>query len=247
MQKTQHFNLNQWDLDDLVRMQDFNADNLALDNALNSLSGQVTGLGSQVSGLDSQVSGLGSQVSGLGSQISGLPSADDLSSIQSALQATQSRLSGLEGSMLQYVPESSPSFTYQNGRYIMNFFGKGLDNYALICMNISILGGNTELFHLKPRYASSTGGACMITSYGDRFYTGAISLHPQMSTTTVLLFPLGGKSSGTIIGTVFFGSNIVGVGTTGTQMNGLSGFELAPASGSANGYDTINVELSGIK
>lgn len=219
MQKTQHYQLNQWALSDLVRMDDFNADNLAVDNAL----------------------------AGLSAQISGLPSASDIGSIQTALDAALTRLAGLEGGMLQYVPETNPQFVYQQDRYVLNFDGLELEDYALICLTVSIVGGGTQLFHLKPRYVTGASGACLITSYEDHFISGAIALHPKMTTTTVLLFPMGGKSSGTILGTVFFGNSMVGVGTTGTALSNLSGLELVSATGSTQAYDTIRVKLTGIK
>ena len=54
MKETAHYRLNQWELSDLIRMQDFNADNARLDAALNALSTRLDSAGDS-SALDAKL------------------------------------------------------------------------------------------------------------------------------------------------------------------------------------------------
>lgn len=54
MKETAHYKLNQWELSDLIRMQDFNADNTKLDAALAALSARVDAAGDS-SALDAKL------------------------------------------------------------------------------------------------------------------------------------------------------------------------------------------------
>ena len=46
MKQTDQYGLNQWDLSDRIRMEDFNADNFKIAAALAGLSGQMAGMAS---------------------------------------------------------------------------------------------------------------------------------------------------------------------------------------------------------
>ena len=47
MKQTERYGLNQWDLSDRIRMEDFNADNLKIAAALAGLDARADGLGGQ--------------------------------------------------------------------------------------------------------------------------------------------------------------------------------------------------------
>lgn len=62
MNKTQNFQLNQWDAADRVQRADFNADNAALENALTNLSNRCNGEDASISSLNGSVASLNSWV-----------------------------------------------------------------------------------------------------------------------------------------------------------------------------------------
>lgn len=62
MNKTQNFQLNQWDAADRVQRADFNADNAALENALTNLSNRCNGEDASISSLNGSVASLSARV-----------------------------------------------------------------------------------------------------------------------------------------------------------------------------------------
>lgn len=64
MQQTEQYQLNQWELSDRVRMEDFNADNTKLEAALAGLQTGLSGLGTNLSGLSGSISGINTALAG---------------------------------------------------------------------------------------------------------------------------------------------------------------------------------------
>lgn len=64
MQQTEQYQLNQWELADRVRMEDFNADNAKLETALTGLQTSLSGLGTRLNSLSGSVTELGVDLAG---------------------------------------------------------------------------------------------------------------------------------------------------------------------------------------
>ncbi|MBP3509465.1 hypothetical protein [Oscillibacter sp.] len=77
MQQTNNYGLNQWELTDLIKMEDFNGDNSKVDAALKTLAGQVAGKASS-------------------STVSSLSAAVNAKAAQSDLTAAVNRITALE-------------------------------------------------------------------------------------------------------------------------------------------------------
>lgn len=64
MQQTEQYQLNQWELADRVRMEDFNADNAKLETALAGLQTGLSGLGTRLNSLSGSVTELSGALAG---------------------------------------------------------------------------------------------------------------------------------------------------------------------------------------
>lgn len=231
MKETEHCHLNQWSLDDRVRMQDFNADNAKLDDAL-------AGLDSRVSGLDTLVSGLGTQVSGMGAQLDGMAAAEDLDAIQASLE---SKL-GTSAVRISFQPSSDGSaLEWRMG-------GLRLQDCAVFCLNLQFAGSITNTMLIQP-ILSVSGQESHCTGTGGET-ASALAAVCGTGTSSLIFFPL--KSASAAIGTVYFSGNttvggVAGVGGTGVAYGSLSGFRITKKNGSISQSELLAADLYQIK
>lgn len=259
MRQTDQYGLNQWDLSDRIRMEDFNADNLKIAAALAGLGARADGLGGQISGLDSQistlggqittldgqVSGLGEQLSALGGTVAGLPTSASLEKLKTTLQAADTNLQEtklgtetirLTGNKGFHASEDGSHFILNTSSHI------DLTSYYILFMIFKMSYSERETFYLKPVNDSMLSTGCISTQ--GVLDTGiATFIHSRQ--VSLVFFPMKGLASQ--IGCLFF-SETAGIGYSQLPFAQTEGFAIIPASGKpVNTRFQYDVTFLGIK
>lgn len=237
MRQTEHYELNQWDLTDRIRMSDFNADNLKIAAALAGLNGQAAGLTTQISGLTSQISGLTTQMGGLATQ-------EALNTAKAALEASGQQLQEkkLQSYSLRGASSDALGFQLNGSRYVLETGALELDKYAAFRLQLSIEDANDGTYYLNPIIQGNV-------KKGKFMYLGgttdqAMAILPSLSTTDCLFFPMCQKNA--VLGVLVFGKTL-GFGAYWSNYYLLNGFALSLASGTLSSTLSVKVDLYGIK
>ena len=252
MKQTDQYGLNQWDLSDRIRMEDFNADNLkiaaalaGLDARADGLGGQVSGLGGQIATLDGQVSGLGQQLSTLGGTVAGLPTSASLEQLKATLQRADAKLQEtklgtetirLTGSNGFHASEDGSHFILNTSSHI------NLTSYYILFMMFQMSYAELETFYLKPVNDSKLSTGCISTQ--GVLNTGiATFIHSRP--VSLVFFPVKGLARQ--LNCLFF-SETAGIGYSQLPFAQTEGFAIVPASGKAvNTHFQYDVTFLGIK
>ena len=101
MNQTQNYQLNQWEMTDLIKMEDFNGDNSKVDAALKTLAGQVAGKANSatVSSLSTKVNTKAAQsdLTAAVNRVTALESGKaDKTALESEIAAREAAVSALE-------------------------------------------------------------------------------------------------------------------------------------------------------
>ena len=235
MRKTEQYGLNQWDLPDRVRMEDFNSDNARIEEALGALS-------TRISGLDGQLGSLNGQLGGLGTQVGGLVTTETFAETKAALERTYKILTQtkLERSNIyncSFVRSADNTYMF------MDVSTMELKSYSMFSIYIILSGGKSESYSLNPYVSSGkiSTGKCFSINGGS---TQAIAILNRSSTASLLFFPLGNGSN--VLGCVTMGAGM-GVGCSECNFSQVTGFTLTPSSGVLDTGLITSVTINGIK
>lgn len=217
MKKTEQYDLNQWDLTDRVRMEDFNADNLKIAAALAGLSGQI----------------------------GALPSQDDLNAVKSGLEAADQQLESKLLRPYSFILSRAPSFQLSpdGSCYTMDTTGLGLTDYAVFFLSFQISDSKKDTYYIN---AIIDGGEIVPARYLSTKGASTQAMIPVPSGTKVSCFFFPLCFYGTGVGGIFLGTE-TGVGSATCIFSQLKGFQLTPASGSLDSKIKITVSMAGIK
>ena len=249
MKQTDQYGLNQWDLSDRIRMEDFNADNLkiaaalaGLDARADGLGGQVSGLGSQITTLDGQVSGLGQQLSTLGGTVAGMPTSASLEQLKATLQSADAALQKNKLGWSHIALPRGKGFVPAPDKscYLFDMTDHPFGSYGALCVSVYLVSPDSDTYYLNAQTGISLIGNCIYTQgTSDR---GMAVLVPGY-TYNLIFFPM--KYAAHSMGLVFTGK-YCGVGDGCCYYSQASGLTLTPASGKVVSSTEFTVTLYGL-
>ena len=240
MKQTDQYGLNQWDLSDRIRMEDFNADNLkiaaalaGLDARADGLGGQVSGLGSQITTLDGQVSGLGQQLSTLGGTVAGMPTSASLEQLKATLQSADAALQKNKLGWSHIALPRGKGFVPAPDKscYLFDMTDHPFGSYGALCVSVYLVSPDSDTYYLNAQTGIGLIGNCIYTQgTSDR---GMAVLVP------------GYTYAAHSMGLVFTGK-YSGVGDGHCYYSQASGLTLTPASGKVVSSTEFTVTLYGL-
>ena len=249
MKQTDQYGLNQWDLSDRIRMEDFNADNLkiaaalaGLDARADGLGGQVSGLGSQITTLDGQVSGLGQQLSTLGGTVAGMPTSASLEQLKATLQSADAALQKNKLGWSHIALPRGKGFVPAPDKscYLFDMTDHPFGSYGALCVSVYLVSPDSDTYYLNAQTGIGLIGNCIYTQgTSDR---GMAVLVPGY-TYNLIFFPM--KYAAHSLGLVFTGK-YSGVGDGHCYYSQASGLTLTPASGKVVSSTEFTVTLYGL-
>ena len=256
MKQTGQYGLNQWDLSDRIRMEDFNADNFKIAAALAGLDARADGLGGQVSGLDSQittlggqittldgqVSGLGEQLSALGGTVAGLPTSASLEKLKATLQNADTNLQNTKLGWSHIALPRGKGFVPAPDKscYLFDMTDHPFGSYGALCVSVYLVSPDSDTYYLNAQTGIGLIGNCIYTQ--GTSVRGMAVLVPGF-TYHLIFFPM--KYAAHSMGLVFTGK-YSGVGDGHCYYSQASGLTLTPASGKVVSSTEFTVTLYGL-
>lgn len=237
MKQTDQYGLNQWDLSDRIRMEDFNADNLkiaaalaGLDARADGLGGQVSGLGSQIATLDGLVSGLGQQLSTLGETVAGLPTSASLEKLKMTLQDADAKLqeTKLGTETIRFIGDKGFHATADKKYFFLDSSSVKFNDYLILFMQFSMSYSDDEIFYLQPTSRGTLLPCGCISTEGVLDKGIAKFIHSR--NVCLAFFPVKGLARQ--LNCLFF-SQTAGLGYCIYNFIQVDGFAIVPASGKA--------------
>ena len=237
MKQTDQYGLNQWDLSDRIRMEDFNADNFkiaaalaGLDARADGLGGQVSGLGGQIATLDGQVSGLGEQLSALGGTVAGLPTSASLEKLKMTLQDAYAKLqeTKLGTETIRFGGDKGFHATADKKYFFLDSSSVKFNDYLILFMQFSMSYSDDEIFYLQPTSRGTLLSCGCISTEGVLDKGIAKFIHSR--NVCLAFFPMKGLARQ--VNCLFF-SETAGLGYSFYNFIQVDGFAIVPASGKA--------------
>ena len=252
MKQTDQYGLNQWDLSDRIRMEDFNADNFkiaaalaGLDARADGLGGQVSGLGGQIATLDGQVSGLGEQLSALGGTVAGLPTSASLEKLKMTLQDADAKLqeTKLGTETIRFIGDKGFHATADKKYFFLDSSSVKFNDYLILFMQFSMSYSDDEIFYLQPTSRGTLLSCGCISTEGVLDKGIAKFIHSR--NVCLAFFPMKGLARQ--VNCLFF-SETAGIGYSQLPFAQTEGFAIVPVSGKAvNPHFQYDVTFLGIK
>ena len=237
MKQTDQYGLNQWDLSDRIRMEDFNADNFkiaaalaGLDARADGLGGQVSGLGGQIATLDGLVSGLGQQLSTLGGTVAGLPTSASLEKLKMTLQDADAKLqeTKLGTETIRFIGDKGFHATADKKYFFLDSSSVKFNDYLILFMQFSMSYSDDEIFYLQPTSRGTLLSCGCISTEGVLDKGIAKFIHSR--NVCLAFFPVKGLARQ--LNCLFF-SQTAGLGYCIYNFIQVDGFAIVPASGKA--------------
>lgn len=237
MKQTDQYGLNQWELSDRIRMEDFNADNFkiaaalaGLDARADGLGGQVSGLGGQIATLDGQVSGLGEQLSALGGTVAGLPTSASLEKLKMTLQDADAKLqeTKLGTETIRFIGDKGFHATADKKYFFLDSSSVKFNDYLILFMQFSMSYSDDEIFYLQPTSRGTLLSCGCISTEGVLDKGIAKFIHSR--NVCLAFFPMKGLARQ--VNCLFF-SETAGLGYSFYNFIQVDGFAIVPASGKA--------------
>lgn len=259
MRQTDQYGLNQWELSDRIRMEDFNADNFKIAAALAGLGARADGLGGQVSGLDSQistlggqittldgqVSGLGEQLSALGGTVAGLPTSASLEQLKTTLQRADTNLQNtkLGTETIRLTGDNGFHASADKKHFVLDSSSVRLTDYLILFMQFKMSYSDTETFYLQPASNGKAYPSGCITTQGVLDKGIATFIHAR--NVCLAFFPMKGLANQ--LNCLFF-NETAGIGYCIYEFVQINSFLIVPASGKpVNDHFRYDVTFLGIK
>lgn len=259
MKQTDQYGLNQWELSDRIRMEDFNADNLKIAAALAGLGARADGLGGQVSGLDSQIttlggqittldgqiSGLGEQLSTLGGTVAGLPTSASLEQLKTTLQKADTNLQNtkLGTETIRLLQDKGFHATADKKYFFLDASSVHFNDYLVLFMQFSMSYSESETFYLQPASGGKPLSCGCISTEG--VLDKGIAKFVHARNVCLAFFPVKGLARQ--LNCLFF-SQTAGLGYCIYNFIQVDGFAIVPASGKpVNDYFHYDATFLGIK
>ncbi|WP_300690765.1 hypothetical protein [uncultured Oscillibacter sp.] len=230
MKQTDQYGLNQWDLSDRIRMEDFNADNFKIAAALAGLDARADGLGSQIATLDGQVSGLGQQLSTLGGTVAGLPTSASLEKLKMTLQDADAKLqeTKLGTETIRFIGDKGFHATADKKYFSLDSSSVKFNDYLILFMQFSMSYSDDEIFYLQPTSRGTLLPCGCISTEGVLDKGIAKFIHSR--NVCLAFFPVKGLARQ--LNCLFF-SQTAGLGYCIYNFIQVDGFAIVPASGKA--------------